>query len=84
MAVWSKTLPLTASHLLPVARFESQPGHAGKLTVTGLGGAFSRVLQFPPPQGQDFVSIGQKITIIFFHKTWSLPGRPVIEIEIER
>ena len=34
MAGWTKALPLTASCLLPLPGFESQPGHVRKLPGT--------------------------------------------------
>ena len=43
MAVWSKVLPLTASCLSPLSRFESH---------LGLGSGFHRVLRFLPPELQ--------------------------------
>ena len=33
-AVWSKALPPTARHLMPLLGFESRPGHESKLPVT--------------------------------------------------
>ena len=50
MVEWSKALPLTASFLSLLPRFESHPAGACEKVANdlGQGSAFHRVLQFPP------------------------------------
>ena len=69
MVVWSKTLPLTASCLLPLTGFESWPGHVRKLPVTNWGQAvvfirYSGFLHHLQPASHNLIScnMAEKVT----------------------
>ena len=64
MAVWSKALPLAASCLSQLSRFDPHPGHVRKLPVTwGKAVVFARYSGFLRPlqlASHDSVAIWQK------------------------